>query len=286
MSADPTGPNADPRPPTYRPDEFYPIFSRLPKAGDAVICGGQAVNLLAAIFLTPEELDEVLGEGGSATSTDMDIIITKELQQKIECSADLKAREFTIKRFPDARQPISFAIIPDDMPETRIDVLRAIKGVHIEKDRVYEDALEIDAPYKVMNPVTLMIAKAENCASLDQSSPSGIRNDITHLKMLIPIVKNYLNESIEHCEPKSKQEQRVIINHLKKLQKAAGTSGFIKGFETAGVRLRDAIPRKTIAESQLDALKSFFETTFLPGLTGRKAGKTEFPRPGDIGEPT
>ena len=263
--------NSHIEPPTFRPEEFYPVFARLPKVGDAVICGGQAVHLLCDMFLSEEEHAEILGEGGSATSTDMDIIMSVELQRNIESHPTDNSRKFALKRFADARQPISFAILPDDMPETRIDVLRTIKGIHIEKDRVFEDAVMTDAPYKVMNPVTLMIAKAENCASLEQNSSSGARNDVLHLKLLVLVVKNYLTEFVELCDPASKEPQRVIINQLKKLQKAAGTPGFIKGFEIAGVRLRDAIPSKAIEDSQLETLKSYFESTFLPGLSGKKS---------------
>lgn len=256
----------DPKKTDYLPSEFFPALDLLPKEGDAVICGGQAVNLLAAVFLSPEELEEITGEKGDAMSGDMDIIITKELQSRLEKTQTDKSKGFKIKRFADARQPIQFVILPDSMPDTRIDVLRTIKGIHTEKDRVFEDAIEIDAPFKVMNPITLMIAKAENCATLEQNLPSNIRNDIKHLKMMVPIVKNFLTELVTHCDPESKQDQREIISQLKKLLQAAPGIGFKKGFASAGMPLHDAVPIHEIKDSSLETLKKFFENTFLPQM--------------------
>lgn len=258
--------------PTFHPHEFYPVFKRLPKVGDAVICGGQAVNLLAAVFLTPVELSAILGDHGSATSSDMDIVVSKDLLSRIEMNGTDKTQGFSLRRFSDCRQPIRFAILPDDMPDTRIDVLRTVNGVHIQKDRVFEDAIDIEAPFKVMNPVTLLIAKAENCATLEQESPTEKRNDITHLKMLVPIVRNFLMELVTNCAPESKREQRDIINHFKKLHAASATSSFKKGLRKAGVKLTDAIPAAFIRRGELETLESFLEKTFMPAISGKKSG--------------
>lgn len=263
--------------PQFAPHEFYPVFDRLPKGGEAVICGGQAVNLLAAVFLSDDELNSILGDKGSATSGDMDMIVSQKLKEQIEENQNNKALGFKLKRFADPRQPIEFAILPDDMPETRIDVLRSVKGVNIQKDRVFENAIDIEAPFKVMNPITLLIAKAENCATLEQKGPNGKRNDITHLKMLVPIVRNYLNELITHSDPTPKA-QREIINQLKRLQAASTSLNFKKGFLIAGVKLSKVIPAKVIQDDRLPMLKNFFEKTWKPKTSNRN---TENP-PGSI----
>ncbi len=258
--------------PQFEPQEFYQVFERLPTGGDAVICGGQAVNLLAVVFLSDDELNGILGDNGSATSGDMDMIVSKELKELIRKSQNNTAHGFRVKYFADCRQPIEFAILPDDMPDTRIDVLRSVKGVDIRKDRVFEDAIDIEAPFKVMNPVTLLIAKAENCATLEQEGPTGKRNDITHLKMLVPIVRNYLSELVTHCDPTAK-EQRKIINQLKRLQLASTSANFQKGFRIAGLKLSNGIPNKVIHECQLETLKDFFNRTWLPRNNDRKTEK-------------
>ena len=257
---------AGPSPLTFRPEAFFPVFERLPRKKEIVVCGDQAVNLLAALFLSQEELDGILGEKGSATSADMDIVISSELQQWFDSSSGQKSRKFRLKRFPDARQPIRFAILPDGMPDTRIDVLRNIRGIDVKRDRVFEDALEIDAPCRVMNPVTLLIAKAENCGTLDQDTPTGRRNDLLHLRMLVPIVRNFFAEYLANCDPESKEDQRDIVNQLKKLGKAATTNSFVRGFQTAGVRFLDAVPVTEIRGSSLDLLRRYLENTFLCGL--------------------
>ena len=266
MLANPDDSEAAPPPLAFRPEEFFPVFACLPRKKEIVVCGGQAVNLLAALFLSQEELDGVLGKKGSITSADMDIVISSGLQQWFESSTGPKARKFRLKRFPDARQPILFAILPDVMPDTRIDVLRNIRGIDIVRDRVFEDALEIDAPCRVMNPVTLLIAKAENCATLDQDTPTGRRNDILHLRMLVPIVRNFLAEYLANCDPECKADQRDIVNQLKKLRKAAATNGFVRGIQIAGVRFLDAVPVNEIRGSSLELLRRYLENTFLCGL--------------------
>lgn len=192
----------------------------------------------------------------------MDIVICKELQQQIVETSN-KSKGFTLKSFSDCRQPIRFAILPDDMPDTRIDVLREIKGIHLEKDRVFEDSIDIDAPYKVINPTTAMIAKAENCATLEQNTPTETRNDFNHLRLLIPIVHNFLKELVDNCDPESKDGQREIIGFLKKIKKASQTPNFIRGMQKAGVSLRDAIPTQHILNSSLEVLKNYLDHTFL-----------------------
>lgn len=102
----------------YHPEEFFPVLEKLPKVGEAVICGGQAVNLLAALFLSENQIDEILGSDGSATSGDMDIVITKDLQSKI-CEAAKKSKGFSLQSFADCRQPIQFAILSDILPDSQ-----------------------------------------------------------------------------------------------------------------------------------------------------------------------
>ncbi|MFT3991215.1 MAG: hypothetical protein QM680_07375 [Luteolibacter sp.] len=250
----------------YPPEAFYPIFQHFPKEGDAVICGGQAVHILASVFLTEEEISDLLGEGGSATSADMDIVATPGLQKAFELGAFEGKDRLAIKAFGDTRQSIRFSIIPAELSNTRIDVLRAIKGVHLEKDKVFEDALELDTPFKVINPITLMIAKAENCASLDQNSSTGKRNDFQHLAITVHVVRRFLAEYIRQSDPEEKQDQRELINLLKKIHKAAKSRTFVKGFQMAGLKLRHAVPSEEIERSSLETLKNYFNRSFLPAI--------------------
>ncbi|MFN5580790.1 MAG: hypothetical protein ACK49X_14385 [Akkermansiaceae bacterium] len=249
--------------PKYEPHEFFPVLEKLPQAvGEVVICGGQAVNLLAAVFLTEGQLEKLLGRG-NVMSADMDLVITKALQRQIVNLAN-KSQGFSLKTFADCRQPIQFAIMPNDMPDTRIDVMRSINGIHTEKDRVFEDAIDLDnSPYLVINPTTLLIAKAENCATLEQDSPTEKRNDIKHLQLLIPIVHNYLQKLVLNCDPESKSEQRDIMRFLKSIHAASKKTNFQKGMKLAQVKLYDAIPIARIRKSKLKILQSYLEQTFL-----------------------
>ena len=254
----------------YHPGEFFPVLGKLPKVGRVVICGGQAVNLLAAVFLSEEQIEEVLGSYGSATSSDMDIVITKDLQSMIFESAN-KSQGFRLSTFADCRQPIQFAILPEDLPGTRIDVLRTINGIHTEKDRIFEDSIDLEnTPHSVINPTALLIAKAANCATLEQNSTREKRNDINHLRLLIPIVHNYLRALVDHCDHNSNAQQREIIRFLKKIEAASKKTNFKKAMKLAKVKLHDAIPITFIRKSNLKILKNYLEQTFLqnPGPTG------------------
>ena len=249
--------------PTYQPEEFFPTFNQFPKVGQVVICGGQAVNLLATIFLSREKIKCILGESGTTTSNDMDIMITEDLQKEI-IFMDIKSRPFGLMGFKDTRQPIKFVILPKEMPNTRIDVLRAIRGVHTEKDKIFEKSLNLEnGDYNVINPVTLLIAKAENCATLQQNSPEGKRNDAIHTKLMVPIVHNYLKKLVTNCNPKSKQGQREIIGFLKSLHEASKNTNFKNGMKIAGTNFYDAVPIKPILKSKLETLKSYLMQTFM-----------------------
>jgi len=249
--------------PTYRPEEFFPTFDQLPKVGQVLICGGQAVNLLATIFLPEDKIKAILGASGSTTSSDMDIMITQDLQKQI-IAMDAESRKFGVKAFEDIRQPIKFVILPEGMPDTRIDVLRSIRGIHTEKDRVFKESLNLeDEPYNVINPVTLLIAKTENCATLEQDGAGEKRNDVIHTKLMIPIVHNYLKELTTACDPKSKSAQREIMAYLKRLHVASKKTNFKNGMKIAGTDFYDAVPINHILKSKLETLKSYLIQTFM-----------------------
>lgn len=249
--------------PTYRPEEFFPTLDQLPKVGQVLICGGQAVNLLATTFLSKDKIKSILGIDGATTSTDMDIMITQDLQMRI-LAMDPKSRPFGVMAFEDTRQPIKFVILPERLPDTRIDVLRTIKGVHTEKDRIFESSLDLETgDYTVINPVTLLIAKAENCATLEQKRPEGDRNDVNHTKLMVPIVHNYLKKLVSECDPKSKTEQREIIGFLKSIHAASEKTNFKKGMKLAGMNFHDAVPTNPILQSKLETLKSYLVQTFM-----------------------
>lgn len=255
--------------PQYRPEDFFDFLATLPNGDGAILCGGQAVNLLANLFLPEEQIEGILGQTGSLTSSDMDLMVSDSLRKDI-FSTGTRSKNFTINKFADCRQPIDFVIVPDDgsdLMDSRIDVLRSVKGVHVEKDRVFEDALELEGiPCRLMNPVTLLIAKAENCATLEQDSKTEKRNDVDHLRLLIPIVRNYFRELIVNCSPDSKEDQRDIIRFLKKINTALKKTNFKKGLRLAEVDINDSIPIRQINDSELETLRKYLNQTFLKNL--------------------
>ena len=144
-----------------------------------------------------------------------------------------------------------------------------------EKAKYYKAIRDLIAVFNLFGFLYLVPVGSANFLTLKfgiQESPTEKRNDITHLKMLVPIVRNFLMELVTNCAPESKREQRDIIHHFKKLQRASETGGIKKGFRKAGVKLADAIPAAHIRRSELDTLKSFLANTFMPAISGKTSG--------------
>jgi hypothetical protein len=74
-------------------------------------------------------------------------------------------------------------------------VLYTIKGLQAA-DLTRETIVKLDnKPYRTLSPVTLLKAKLANFIEIPQQAPEPTRNDLKHLKVLIPCITGYLAEA-------------------------------------------------------------------------------------------
>ena len=79
--------------------------------------------------------------------------------------------------------------------ELTVDVLFTIKGLQ-PKDLTRETIVKLDdKPYRTLSPVTLLKAKLANIIEIPQHAPEQTRNDLKHVKILIPCIAGYLGEA-------------------------------------------------------------------------------------------
>ncbi len=237
------------------------LLELVPKDVDSVICGGQAVLILAGLFVDSVELDAL----GPLASKDMDLVIRAG---HIQSLLTLRSSELQIRRFEDPRQPLYGAISRASEPEVRVELLRGVHGLNLERDHVFETAVAGVFPCKVLNPVTMFIAKAANSATIPQMVEGRKRrSDFRHLKIMCLVLKGYLGEMVKSCDPEQKTQQREIIRQLKQLEAAVGREGkYAKGLQLAGVRLWDAIPHEVFRDCPLETLKRYYAQTLIPQM--------------------
>lgn len=138
-------------------------------------------------------------------SKDADIVGDRALAERI---AEITKWKFTPYHEPRA---IGLAMLTKELPNNVkliVEVIGSVNGL-TSKDLVDSDLVELvpGQVYRLPSPIILLRAKLANVAQIDQSR----RQDVRHVKMLIPCVREYLRES--HAESiVGKINDRDLVN--------------------------------------------------------------------------
>lgn len=109
--------------------------------------------------------------------------------------------------------------------------------------------------YRTLSPVSLLKAKIANVCNLPQQTPTGLRNDLKHVKMLIPCVTQYLSQALAKVT-QGKFTERSFINLMEETLTIVNTSQAQGLAEREQIDFLRCFP-KELTESQLEKVRNF-----------------------------
>jgi len=239
-------------------------FSEVLKLRDAagqpyLLIGGQAVNYWAERYLATEPQLKSLQP---FTSEDIDFKGGSADVQRIARQLELAAG------YPPKVQMTSLAgVIPFNIGglKSNIEVVRRIPGVSGSVEALAVQAEWNGKTIRVLDPISLLACKLELVASISQEK----RRDVSHLKILLPCVRAFLNEFLQQVERNEIPAKHWLgaVNQVLKLttgQRARKIGGIHQ------INWPEILPLTAIAKSQNEKVKRFQEQQLEQGYKKSK----------------
>ena len=239
-------------------------FSEILEIRDAakrpyILIGGQAVNYWAEEYLAQEPLLKSLQP---FTSQDIDFKGGREDVERIARQLGL------IPVYPPKVEMTALAgLIPLHIGgrASAIEVVRRIPGI---SDRGAPPVIEAEYDGKairVLHPISLLACKLVLAATVSQQD----RQDVAHLRMLVPCVRAFLADLLEEVElgELSPGDWLKVVNQALKL---THTSRARKIEKAHNIHWLDILPLDAIAKSQSQKLKRFREQQLEQGYRKSK----------------
>ena len=189
----------------FRVSDFERVLCQEPLP---LLVGGQAVNLWAMVYARDSE---VLARLEPFLSRDCDLYGDADTLRRLAAATRWKIT-FSPKGQPS---PVVGFLTGHDAQEREltVEVLYSIKGLET-KDLARETVVKLDdRPYRTLSPITLLKAKLANFIEIPQGALEQTRNDLKHLKILIPCIAGYVTEAHERTV-KGDLAERGLVNLL------------------------------------------------------------------------
>jgi hypothetical protein len=164
--------------------------------------GGQAVNIWADFY---SRVDARLDALRPFVSKDADVYGDRAMAERPAVASNWRLTCYYEPR------TIGLAMLTKELPDKErltVEVIGNVNGL-TQKELLDADMLQLQPgrTYRLPSPIALLKAKLANVAQIDQSR----RQDVRHVKMLIPCVQEYLRES--HAESiAGKINDRDLVN--------------------------------------------------------------------------
>lgn len=226
---------------------YRPILETLADQGiEFVLAAGHAVNAWAQVFYDRiEGIESFL----PFTSKDADLIAHRS-----EIFQIAKKLEGNLKIFRDLRSPVLGVFTTKDDPPLKFELLQGLFGMG-HPDSILKRAKHFGS-IPVIDPVMLLISKANNLGGLDQEG----RQDQKHLILMSKVTQCYLEDLVnavgEHIS------EREFIKELKLMIKLLKHPTPSRGLSAAQISILDCLPVSAIAASDHSKVKRFLSGTF------------------------
>jgi hypothetical protein len=182
-----------------KPGDFDEVLC-LPE--QPLIVGGQAVNIWADFY---SRVDASLDALRPFVSKDADVYGDRAMAERLAVASNWR-----LKCYYEPRT-IGLAMLTKELPNKErltVEIIGNVNGL-TQKELLDADMLQLQPgrTYRLPSPIILLKAKLANVAQIDQSR----RQDVRHVKMLIPCVREYVRES--HAESVAgKISDRDLVN--------------------------------------------------------------------------
>jgi len=176
--------------PAYRVSDFAELLCREPRP---LLVAGQAVNLWAMVYA---RTSEALVRMQPFVSRDCDLLGDTETVRRL-ASASGWQPTYSPRGAPS---PVVGVLNGYDAHgrTLTVEVLSSIRGLSAE-DLQSNAVVELDGRrYCTLTPVVLLKAKLANVIDFPQDRAGARRNDLVHVKILVPCVAGYLTDAHQH----------------------------------------------------------------------------------------
>ena len=236
--------------PATSPRDYARLLSECSLNGELpLVVGGQGVNVWALYFEDEEQGLEALGP---FTSGDCDVVAGQDWLRAVAERTGLK---YKIYKAGVASPEVGMLVVPLPTGETMIQVLRNVKGVHI--DQVIDEALFVkldEDTYRVMHPIVLLQAKLANVLELPQKN----RQDIKHVKILCYCVRAFLRTQIDELM-KGDLDARECIGFMEWTAEVITSENAHKVAMEHGLSFSNIFPVESLPINAPQALVNFAE---------------------------
>jgi hypothetical protein len=202
----------------FRVSDFEQVLCQEPLP---LLVGGQAVNLWAMVYVRDSQ---VLARLEPFLSRDCDLYGDADTLLRLGALTHWRVT-FSPKGQPS---PVVGFLTGRDAQgrELMVEVLYTIKGLQ-PKDLARETIIRLDdKSYRALSPVTLLKAKLANFIEIPRQATEHTRNDLKHLKILIPCVAGYLADAAARTE-QGEVTERGLLNLLEETL-AVATSDYAR----------------------------------------------------------
>jgi hypothetical protein len=219
-----------------------------------VLIGGQAVNYWAERYLLREADLRPLQP---FTSRDIDFKGGREDVQRIARQLD------QTPGFPPKVEMTALAgVIPFQIGNLKssIEVVRRVPGVSGSVDALAVQAEWNGKIIRVLDPISLLACKLELAATVPQKE----RQDVAHLRILLPCVRAFLNEFLQRIET-GEIPARHWLGPVKQVLKLTTNARARKIAAEHRINWPEILPLTAIAQSRDEKIRRFHEQQLQKG---------------------
>jgi len=227
--------------------QFSDVFRIRDAAGEPyILIGGQAVNYWAERYLPTEPELKALHP---FTSQDIDFKGNLDDVQRIA-----KQLESSPNYPPRVAMTALAGMVPIQIGNQKsvIEVVRQIPGVSSAAQTPPVQAQWEQQTIRVLDPVSLLACKLELAATVPQAK----RQDVTHLKILLPCVRSFLGELLHQVETGQLQARDwlKVANQILKLTTSLRAQKIADKFQ---IDWSGVLPLAAIARSKDEKIRRF-----------------------------
>lgn len=212
------------------------------------VVGGQAVNLWAINYLTPQVPRENL------ISKDLDIVVSKEGLLKLKRVPGWVFQPRETKNWMDSRLGALRSTSPDGR-QLLVEILHSVHGLNQADLAAAAYIKSQGVTYRVLDPVAMLKSKTTNVRDIAQDGPSP-RQDRLHLQLIVRCVPEFLrdvHQSAVADPTREKQALEVFSRTFRTLQNAKIAGTLIH----EGIAPRSMLPPE-LAESPLERIRKAY----------------------------
>ena len=229
--------------------QFSDVFRIRDAAGEPyILIGGQAVNYWAERYLPAEpELKSLQ----PFTSQDIDFKGNRDDVQRIAEQLE------SSPNYPSNVAMTALAgIVPIQIGNQKsvIEIVRQIPGVSSAAQTPPVEAQWEQQTVRVLDPVSLLACKLELAATVPQAK----RQDVTHLKILLPCIRSFLGELLQQVEigRLPARDWLKVANQVLKLTTSHRAQRIADKFQ---IDWSGILPLAAIAQSKDEKIRRFQE---------------------------